>query len=191
MQELIETLIKAEKLPSSFASTVEKWYLPVIEDIAALPSERSQLIGVQGSQGSGKSTFAQFIKLILEQQHGYRVAVLSLDDFYLTHDERLQLAKNIHPLLATRGVPGTHDIALALQTIKQLSENSGDTEVLIPRFNKANDDRYPETEWEAFKGRADYIVFEGWCVGIDAQDGGIQSVIRFTRHASSYSSPFV
>jgi len=42
---------------------------------------------------------------------GDGVEVLSLDDFYLGHAARLQLARDIHPLLATRGVPGTHDIA--------------------------------------------------------------------------------
>ena len=35
------------------------------------------------------------------------------DDFYLTQAQRQDLAQQIHPLLKSRGVPGTHDVPLA------------------------------------------------------------------------------
>ena len=41
--------------------------------------------------------------------------MLSLDDLYLPKAERLRLARDVHPLLATRGVPGTHDVALGVE----------------------------------------------------------------------------
>jgi hypothetical protein len=47
-------------------------------------------------------------------------AVLSLDDLYRTRAERQAMARQVHPLFATRGVPGTHDVDLGLATIAAL-----------------------------------------------------------------------
>ena len=69
------------------------------------------VVGLAGAQGSGKSTMAPRLAGRLAAT-GLRAHVLALDDFYLTHDERAELARSVHPLLATRGVPGTHDLAL-------------------------------------------------------------------------------
>ena len=69
------------------------------------------MVGLTGPQGSGKSTLAAKLPPLLAAR-GLRSAVLALDDLYLTHAERRRLAADIHPLLATRGVPGTHDVAL-------------------------------------------------------------------------------
>jgi D-glycerate 3-kinase len=77
------------------------------------------------------------------------------------------LATEVHPLLVTRGAPGTHDIALALKTLNALKEQTGD--VVIPRFNKAQDERFPEKNWSTVKAPVDVIILEGWCVGLAAQ----------------------
>ena len=71
------------------------------------------IIGINGAQGSGKSTLADYIKSYMCAE-GHSAVSLSLDDFYLTREERFQLSRDTHPLLATRGVPGTHDTALAI-----------------------------------------------------------------------------
>ena len=57
---------------------------------------RPVIAGLCGPQGSGKSTTAGRLVQRLEAS-GYRVASLSLDDFYLTHAERGQLARDVHP----------------------------------------------------------------------------------------------
>src|SRR5699024_680551 len=76
----------------------------------------ARVYGISGLQGSGKSTLAaQLARLAGER--GIRAVVLSLDDAYLDHDERARLARDVHPLLATRGPPGTHDMALATRTL--------------------------------------------------------------------------
>src|SRR5690606_33651839 len=77
-------------------------------------------------------------------ERGIRAAVLSLDDCYLDHDERARLARDVHPLLATRGPPGTHDIALATQTLDAL--RAGDP-VALPRFDKLADSKRPRPDW--------------------------------------------
>src|SRR5688572_33095977 len=87
---------------------------------AANTRDATLAVGVCGAQGSGKSTVAAALKTLLEDR-GITVAVISIDDLYLTRRERLALAESIHPLLRTRGVPGTHDVALGLETLRALA----------------------------------------------------------------------
>jgi len=91
--------------------------------------------------------------------------VLSIDDLYLTRAQRQALAKDVHPLLATRGVPGTHDVELGLAVIGSLRKLKQGQCVLVPRFDKSTDDRFPESEWTEVSDPVDLIIFEGWCVG--------------------------
>jgi D-glycerate 3-kinase len=166
----LDKLIATNGLPTAFRHTVNDWYLPLANAIAAECYEQPLVVGVQGSQGSGKSTLAQFIKILLEENFSLRCVELSLDDFYLRHSERQTLAQTIHPLLQTRGVPGTHDVELAINTIDALCKLGADESMLVPRFNKAIDDRFPPEQWDKVTGSIDVILFEGWCVGCAAQD---------------------
>jgi D-glycerate 3-kinase len=58
------------------------------------------------------------------QAHGKKCADMSLDDFYLTRDEQVALSTSEegagNGLLELRGNPGTHDLPLALSTLKAL-----------------------------------------------------------------------
>jgi D-glycerate 3-kinase len=130
-------------------------------------THRPALVGVGGAQGCGKSyACRQFAA-----GSSLRVAHFSMDDVYLTHAERQFLARTTHPLFATRGPPGTHDLDLAKFTISQLSTaGPGDTTPL-PRFDKRADDRAPEQEWPTFAGRPDLILVDGWCLGAVAPIG--------------------
>jgi len=132
---------------------------------AAAGGARPLIVGVTGGQGSGKSTLAAQMPDALAAR-GLRAAVLSLDDLYLTKAERRRLAREVHPLFATRGVPGTHDVALGVEVLSSLGRPGG---TLVPSFDKAADDRRPEDQWTRFAGPADVIVFEGWCVGARPQ----------------------
>jgi D-glycerate 3-kinase len=114
--------------------------------------------GLAGAQGSGKSTMAPRLAARLSDA-GLRTYVLALDDFYLTRDERAELARTVHPLLATRGVPGTHDVGLLADTLDALFAGQA---VKVPLFDKAADDR---AGWRRLDSAADVILLEGWCVG--------------------------
>ena len=118
----------------------------------------TKLAGVAGGQGAGKSTLG---RLLTEAGafHGQRVAVLSIDDFYLTKAERERLAVDVHPLFRTRGPPGTHAIELLLETLAALMRGG---DVAVPRFDKGVDDRAGEM---IVAGPVDVVVLEGWCVG--------------------------
>jgi D-glycerate 3-kinase len=129
---------------------------------------RAVLVGLCGSQASGKSTTAGRLAERLGRQ-GARTIVLSIDDFYLTLRERRELAAKVHPLLATRGVPGTHDLASMADTVRALLQARPDSITSLPRFDKASDDRVPRHAWPDFEGRPDVVILEGWCVGARPQ----------------------
>lgn len=171
MNESLEELIKVQALPSQYLSYVENYFYPIAKEV--VDSGDCFALGVQGTQGSGKSTCSEFLKFILEKEHGLKVVVLSIDDFYLTKAERLDKSLEVHPLLAVRGVPGTHDVSLAIDTIEALREFKG--EVSVPRFNKATDDRFPETEWDLVTEKPDLVILEGWFVGLEAEEKSVLS----------------
>ena len=96
---------------------------------------------------------------------GLRAATLSLDDVYHTRAARAALAERVHPLLATRGVPGTHDLALLWSVFESLTADR----IRLPVFDKGLDDRGPIDAWPRCAGPLDVLVFEGWCLGVEPQ----------------------
>ena len=161
-----QQFLTRNKLPESYLLSAEKWFSPLLEEYQN-PSKKPLIIGINGSQGSGKSTLADYLCTVLNERYDLRCVSLSLDDFYLTKLERQQLAIEVHPLLETRGVPGTHDIPLALKTLAQLVD--GSVQTLIPRFDKSRDDRMPMEQCDSISGQVDIIILEGWCVGAKPQ----------------------
>ena len=149
-------------LPESYADSAERYFLPLALNIAELcHGSRPLLVGINGCQGSGKSTLAHLLAAALEQLQVSAMA-LSLDDFYLTRADRQALAKSKHPLFATRGVPGTHDVALMKTTFDALltaREDDGRT-ILVPVFNKAMDDRTEMTQWRWVSSPVDVVIWE-------------------------------
>lgn len=137
----------------------------VLAAIESRPRDRLTVLGICGAQGSGKSTLARAVMRRCAGQ-GIAAATLSLDDLYLTRANRQALARNVHPLLATRGVPGTHDVALGLETIAALDRGEA---ARLPRFDKAMDDRRPLAEWDSAPPDCRLLLFEGWCVGARPQ----------------------
>lgn len=124
------------------------------------------VVGLAGAQGAGKSTVAAALVRDLAGQ-GRRAVTLSLDDLYFGRVARRRLARAVHPLLATRGPPGTHDVPLGMAVLAALRTGAP---VAIPRFDKAADDPRPRAAWGRVRGPVDVVVFEGWCVGARAQD---------------------
>jgi D-glycerate 3-kinase len=164
----LDTFIKAHQLPNDYQAYAQRWFAPLAKRLAQqLAHHRQQsnapyIVGINGCQGSGKSTLTALLCHLLEAE-GLSIANLSLDDVYLTHSERQALGQTVHPLLATRGVPGTHDIALALQTLDALTHTTGYTS--LPRFDKSTDDRTPQASWSKAQLPVDLIILEGWCLG--------------------------
>jgi D-glycerate 3-kinase len=155
-----------EGIPRPSDRLIAEFYVPMTEWLADHVEARMLVFGLNGAQGTGKSTLARLLQRLLERLHGLRAAILSLDDLYLTGAERLQRARTIHPLLVTRGVPGTHDVDLGLKVIRCLREGRP---IALPRFDKAKDARVPVADWVPWEGRCDLLIFEGWCMGARPQ----------------------
>ncbi|HEY4092490.1 MAG TPA: kinase [Luteibacter sp.] len=127
------------------------------------------VLGISGLQGSGKSTLGADL-IAAAAARGWGAVTLSLDDAYLTHEERQALARTVHPLLRTRGVPGTHDLALLVSTLDALGKASPVNPVSVPRFDKGHDDRYAPALWPTEAEVPRLVILEGWCLGVTAQD---------------------
>ncbi|HEY3500511.1 MAG TPA: hypothetical protein VGK73_37720 [Polyangiaceae bacterium] len=149
---------------------VEEVCLPLSGWVAALREPKPFVVALGGPPGTGKSTLVQAVSRLLSELFGLSSAGFSLDDVYYTKAERLALARDVHPLLATRGVPGTHDLALAGNLLDRLNEATPDRSVLLPRFDKLGDDRAPPEDWIRVTHRPDVIFLDAWCWGRAAAD---------------------
>jgi len=167
LTETLDIAASERHLPSSYVGGFIKLVAPLIdENLIHAKSTAPQIIGIQGCQGSGKTTLCEFIKLYIEYAHDAKVEICSIDDFYLSKQERQTLSKTTHHLLATRGVPGTHDTSLILKTFEAFKNRRSQK---VPVFKKQIDDRADPSEWQVWATEPDILIFEGWCVGIPAQ----------------------
>ena len=130
--------------------------------------KKPYFVGLAGGQGTGKTTISSLIRIILTKYFKLNVFRISIDDFYKTRKERISLSKRVHPMLLTRGVPGTHDINMMLNFFKK-SKSKKFKRLKLPTFNKAIDDRFNKKKWYDLKKRPDVIIFEGWCVGAKSE----------------------
>lgn len=155
------------QLPDSYRKTLDLIVEPLALRLAGEAAEHRapRVLGVCGPQASGKSTLTAALAVALRER-GVTCAGFSLDDLYLPRKERLVLAETVHPLLATRGPPGTHDVALGHRLLQALAAPGP---LPLPRFDKATDDRAPAQDWPIAEGPVQVILFEGWCVGATPQ----------------------
>ena len=171
-QRLADARPALDFLPDGWLEQWQSVWLPLSAWLAEYQrrSNHTPIVGVHGGQGSGKSTLSKALASLYAEAFGWQVVVVSIDDLYLTHQERQQLGQDIHPLLVTRGVPGTHDVDRGVNLFRSL-QTLGDGEVIhFPAFDKVSDDRLPETAWHTVTGPVDLILFEGWCVGCQGVD---------------------
>ncbi|WP_415320534.1 uridine kinase [Candidatus Pelagibacter sp. Uisw_092] len=183
MQQVNDCFVKTKKDCLKFISSqetkkdkfknknkmIKSFLIPVSFWIAKRAKKKTPLmIGLAGGQGSGKTTISSILTLILQKYFKLKVFKVSIDDFYKTRKDRKLLSKNKHPLLITRGVPGTHDVDLILKFFKNVKSKNFKN-LTVPKFNKAIDDRCKKSLWYKLKSKPDVVIFEGWCVGARAQ----------------------
>ena len=151
-----------EKMIKSFLIPLCFWISEKVD------KKRPYFVGLAGGQGTGKTTISSLIKIILTKYFKLKVFKISIDDFYKTRKERIKLSKKVHPMLLTRGVPGTHDINMMLDFFRK-AKSKKFKRLKLPTFNKAIDDRFNKKKWYDLKNKPDVIIFEGWCVGAKSE----------------------
>lgn len=169
-----ELNIAASLLPETF-----EIYIPIARFMAMRSREtrarhqRAVVFGINGGQGSGKTTIHAFLQIILAHGLNKRTAGFSIDDVYKTYAQRHEMARSVHPLFAIRSVAGTHDTRLAMETLTRLMYGPAGTNIRIPRFDKmakgGHGDRVPASEWPVVEAPIDVVILEGWLVGAHAQ----------------------
>ena len=133
-----------------------------------LKNKRTNIIGLTGGQGSGKSTISKILKIILKENYNLNTVIFSIDDFYKTLKERESMSRKVSPLFLTRGVPGTHDTQMLLKCLLNLKKTNFQ-KLEIPKFDKSIDDRVPKNKWQKVNKKPNIAIFEGWCVGAEPQ----------------------
>ena len=141
---------------SALTNEIAKSYI----DLFSRVKDKKTLM-IAGSQGSGKSTLSLQIKKYFKKYYSKNVVILSIDDFYLSSHQRKLLAKKHKTnLFETRGVPGTHNLKLLSQTIRNLKRNK--FPLFLPVFDKVADNK---KKYQRKVNKVDLIILEGWCVG--------------------------
>lgn len=167
--EAIAAALAPGDWPHALREDMQQVYPPLLDWLRDhKPAGKPLCIGLCGAQGTGKSSLAAALLAVLQHQLGWRGLSLSLDDFYLGAQARQQLAEQVHPLLQTRGVPGTHEWDRLQAVLQQTREQQG--ELIWPQFNKAADDRCPQDQWQRQQLPMDLVLLEGWCVGLPPQE---------------------
>jgi D-glycerate 3-kinase len=169
-KKMTADFIEKHTLPDNYNHLIDEFYQPLALRIFTKFQQNNKplFVGINGCQGSGKSTLSAYIAQHLLSTYSLYVVVMSLDDFYLCQKERNRLADDIHPMLKKRGVPGTHDTQRLIRVISALKAKV--SPISIPKFNKAADEPYTEKNWQVIDKPVDIVILEGWCWGVPAQD---------------------
>lgn len=136
----------------------------------AAGGHRPLVVGVQGPQGAGKTTLTRALIDALPAA-GLTGTTVSIDDFYMTREAQLAVAAAHpgNPCLEHRGYPGTHDIALGVQTLTALRAGAGP--VTVPVYDKSahggRGDRLPASDWRTVEPPLDLVLVEGWMLGFE------------------------
>jgi len=163
-----------DKSKKAKIKSLKKAYIPMsfwIEN-KYKKKRKTLFLGLSGSQGSGKTTVAEILKIILRKFFKRRIHVSSIDDFYKTLEDRDKMSNQIHPLFKTRGVPGTHDINLIKKFFIILKKKFF-KKFRLPEFDKSIDDRLKKRYWTNIKKRPEIVILEGWCVGAKPQSNSL------------------
>jgi len=163
-----------DKSKTDKIKSLKKIYIPMsfwIEN-KYKKKKKTLFLGFSGGQGSGKTTVAKILKIILKKFFKRKIHISSIDDFYKTLKDRNKMANTIHPLFKTRGVPGTHDINLIKKFFYFIKEKKF-AKTKLPKFDKSMDDRLKKKYWFNIKEKPEIVILEGWCVGAQPQSNSL------------------
>ena len=143
-----------------------------------------KIIGISALPGTGKTTLGKWLEAI-SLKLNFKIAVISIDDFYLPSDE-MKLAIKNNPWDVSRGFPGSHSVKLMHEKLLNWKING---ELNVPVFDKSlRNGLGDRSHWRL--DNADLLIIEGWFLGIEplSIDVNCQSInsLDVTPNESSY-----
>ncbi len=126
-----------------------------------------KIIGISALPGTGKTTLGKWLEAI-SLKLNFKIAVISIDDFYLPSDEMKIAIKN-NPWNVSRGFPGSHSVKLMHEKLLNWKING---ELNVPIFDKSlRNGLGDRSHWKS--DNPDLLIVEGWFLGIEPFSGGI------------------
>jgi len=122
---------------------------------------KRKIIGISAPPGTGKTTLGKWLEEISVSLN-FKIAVISIDDFYLPSDE-MKLAIKDNPWNVSRGFPGSHSVKLMHQKLLNWKING---ELNVPVYDKSLRNGLGDRSHWRFDN-PDLLILEGWFLGIE------------------------
>ena len=136
--------------------------LPLLSHAYKLQNNFSdrKIIGISALPGTGKTTLGKWLEAI-SLKLNFKIAVISIDDFYLPSDE-MKLAIKNNPWNVSRGFPGSHSVKLMHEKLINWKLTG---ELNVPVFDKSlRNGLGDRSHWRS--DSPDLLIIEGWFLGI-------------------------
>jgi D-glycerate 3-kinase len=166
-------------------SLLKHFGLPMLERLKLLAKAGGRpVLAVNAPVGSGKTSLGKVLAQLAPNRN-LRLAVASIDDFYLPWRQRLKAMAG-NPFGVTRVPPGSHDPELLCQVLDHW--RSGGC-LSLPRFDKT----LRQGQGDRCRGSsedADALVIEGWLLGCRALQSQLTAGLnRLIERESSGGAP--
>ena len=126
-----------------------------------------KIIGISALPGTGKTTLGKWLEAI-SLKLNFKIAVISIDDFYLPSDE-MKLAIYDNPWNVSRGFPGSHSVELMHEKLFNWKING---DLNVPVFDKSlRNGLGDRSHWRS--DNPDLLIVEGWFLGIKPFSGDV------------------
>ena len=120
-----------------------------------------KIIGISALPGTGKTTLGKWLEAI-SIKFNFKIAVISIDDFYLPSNE-MKFAIQNNPWNVSRGFPGSHSVKLMHEKLLNWKMNG---ELNVPVFDKSlRNGLGDRSHWRL--DNPDLLILEGWFLGIE------------------------
>ena len=146
-----------------------------------------KIIGISALPGTGKTTLGNWLEAI-SLKLDFKIAVISIDDFYLPSPE-MKLAIKNNPWSVSRGFPGSHSVKLMYDKLLNWKISG---ELNVPVFDKSlRNGLGDRSYWRS--DNPDLLIIEGWFLGVEPLSIDIDEQqqiksLNLSHHESIYRS---
>ena len=147
-------------------------------------SSDRKIIGISALPGTGKTTLGKWLEAI-SLKLNFKIAVISIDDFYLPSNE-MEIAIKNNPWDVSRGFPGSHSTKLMQEKLLNWKLNG---ELNVPVFDKSlRNGLGDRSHWRS--DNPDLLIIEGWFLGIEPLSSEVYYQNINSTDLSTYESSY-